>query len=261
METINIVIADDESIIRQGMVKLLNWEKMGFNIIGLASDGEQALSMIEEKPVDILITDIKMPFLEGLELIREVKNIKPELICLILTGYDEFIYAKKSLELGAYAYILKPVEPLELTRLLYKAKEKIKNRTDQEKYIQNLEAQLRNNENSSPKDKSNETIIQKITKYIDKNFCDPNISLYEVSKRAGYEPTYFSKLFKWEKGINFVNYLIDHRMQKAQELLRRKISPKDVCEMVGYENYSHFSTLFKKKVGKSPKQFLSTPDE
>jgi YesN/AraC family two-component response regulator len=256
MKVLKVVIADDESIIRRGMKNLLDWVTMGFEIVGLAADGEQAITMVEEKQADILITDIRMPFLEGIELIREVKNTRPEVICLIITGYNEFIYAKRSLEAGAYAYLLKPVDPMELTRLLYRAKEEIFNRLKQKEYIQKLEIQVRSDPKSLETKCKEETVVQQVIKYIEKNLCKPSMSLLEVSKYAGYEPTYFSKLFKQETGTNFVNHLITRRIEKAKRLLENsQYSAKDVCEMVGYENYSHFSNLFKKITGKSPSHY------
>jgi YesN/AraC family two-component response regulator len=240
------------------MKNLLDWAAMGFEIAGLAADGEQAITMVEEKQADILITDIRMPFLEGIELIREVKNTRPEIICLIITGYNEFIYAKRSLEAGAYAYLLKPVDLMELTRLLYRAKKEISGRLKQEEYVQKLEARVRSD--ADPKSletrHKEETVVQQVIKYIEKNLCKPSMSLLDVSKYAGYEPTYFSKLFKLETGTNFVNHLITRRIEKAKRLLENpQYNAKDVCEMVGYENYSHFSSLFKKVTGKSPSHY------
>lgn len=250
-----IVIADDESIIRNGLVNLLDWQKEGFTIVGMAENGAEALSLVETENADILITDIKMPILDGLELIREARNQKPDLICIILSGFDEFKYAQKSIEVGAFAYLLKPVDPEELLRLLYKAKAEIKKNLSYNAYLKNLPNDLEKKSPSAEHLKEN-SVMEKATDYIRKNFANSDISLFSVSQMTGYEPTYFSKLFKQENSISFIGFLIHLRIEEAKKLLASgHYSAKEVCEMVGYENYPYFSSLFKKKTGSSPNRF------
>jgi two-component system response regulator YesN len=103
-----VFIVDDEIIVREGIRNKIQWEKTPFNFLGEASDGEIALSMIQELKPDILITDIKMPFMDGLELSMIVKNIQPWIRIIILSGHDEFNYAKEAIKIGVDDYILKP---------------------------------------------------------------------------------------------------------------------------------------------------------
>ena len=108
----SVLVADDEKIGRQGVHFLLNQMDEELDIIE-AKNGKEALDYIENHHLDILLTDIKMPFLDGIELIKEAIKIQPELKIAIFSGYSDFDYAKKALSLGVLEYILKPVNPEE----------------------------------------------------------------------------------------------------------------------------------------------------
>ncbi|MCQ2981945.1 MAG: response regulator [Treponemataceae bacterium] len=104
----SVFIVDDEVIVREGIRSKIDWDNLPFTFAGEASDGELALSMIQEIKPDILITDIKMPFMDGLELAKNVKKMQPWIRIIILSGHDEFDYAKKAISIGVEDYILKP---------------------------------------------------------------------------------------------------------------------------------------------------------
>ena len=104
----SVFIVDDEVIVREGIRSKIDWDNTQFSFAGEAADGEIALSMIQDIKPDILITDIKMPFMDGLELSRMVKKLQPWVRIIILSGHDEFEYAKKAISIGVEDYILKP---------------------------------------------------------------------------------------------------------------------------------------------------------
>ena len=110
----SVFLVDDEPIVLEGIRSKIDWENNGFTFAGEATDGEIALSMIHEIKPDVLITDIKMPFMDGLELSKAVKNIQPWIKIIILSGHDEFDYAKKAISIGIEDYILKPFTPDEI---------------------------------------------------------------------------------------------------------------------------------------------------
>lgn len=114
----SILIVDDEPIEREGIRENLNWGQLGFDRVETAGDGRQALQMVEQAPPSILLTDIRMPFMDGLELCKAVRTISPETKVIILTGHDEFPYAQEAVRLGASDLILKPVTAGELSKIL-----------------------------------------------------------------------------------------------------------------------------------------------
>lgn len=140
----SVFIVDDEVIVRDGIRGKINWDHSQFSFSGEAGDGEIALSMIQDLKPDILITDIKMPFMDGLELSRMVKKLLPWTRIIILSGHDEFEYAKKAISIGVEDYILKPFTAEELLESMNRAAdalEKEKQRySDVEKMKQALES-------------------------------------------------------------------------------------------------------------------------
>lgn len=113
-----VVIADDEAIIRAGLRELIAWEELGMEIVYEAENGVRALSYLEQNEADVLITDIRMEEMNGLVLIEKAKQLYPRLHCVILTGYDDFVYTKKAIQLGIENYILKPIDENELMETL-----------------------------------------------------------------------------------------------------------------------------------------------
>ena len=117
---IKVFLVEDEIIIREGIRYNIDWEKEGLEFVGEASDGELAYPLIQKTKPDILITDIKMPFMDGLELSRLVKQEMPEVKIIILSGYDEFEYAREGIDIGITDYLLKPVSGARLLEAVKK---------------------------------------------------------------------------------------------------------------------------------------------
>jgi two-component system response regulator YesN len=118
---LKVLIADDEEAIRKGLKKIITSADIGLNIIGEASDGEIALEMAEKLKPDIMLIDINMPFLNGLDFLDKVNKLIPDAITIIISGYDEFEYARKALQLGVFDYILKPANRKKLIDTLHRA--------------------------------------------------------------------------------------------------------------------------------------------
>ncbi len=115
---IKVFLVDDEIVIREGIRNSFPWEESGYTLVGEAPDGEIALPMIRDAAPDILITDIRMPFMDGMQLCREVKRLMPWIGVIILSGYDDFNYARQAITLGVQEYLLKPISARELKEVL-----------------------------------------------------------------------------------------------------------------------------------------------
>ncbi len=133
---IKVLIADDEELFREGIVADVDWKKIGMNIVGLAEDGKQALDLVGQTAPDIIVTDIRMPYIDGLEFIQQAKTIQPDLFFIIISGHDEFEYAQKAISLGVREFLLKPLDEDDLELSLLKVKDEI---------IKNKKANLENN--------------------------------------------------------------------------------------------------------------------
>ena len=120
-----IVIADDEVALRQAMIKRIDWKTIGFEVIGEAENGVEALELVERLEPDLLLTDIKMPFISGINLARKVREIRPAMQIAFLSGYDDFSYAQQAIKYNIIKYLLKPISSKELTKELIDIKEKM----------------------------------------------------------------------------------------------------------------------------------------
>ncbi len=148
----NVFVVDDEPIVLEGIRSKIDWESSGFVFAGEAMDGEIALSMLHELKPDILITDIKMPFMDGLQLAAAVKRIQPWIKIIILSGHDEFDYAKKAISIGIEDYLLKPFTPAELLKSLNKAAGQIDKERKQLSDITKLKEELKSSETLKKKE-------------------------------------------------------------------------------------------------------------
>lgn len=134
---IKVLIADDEKRFRQYMENILDWNALGFELCGVAVNGEQAMELLEMKKPDIALLDINMPKMDGIELTEKLKALSPDTYVVFITGYSEFEYARKAVQLGVSEYLLKPFSREELGKVLLKLKESILRRKDNEKRHQN----------------------------------------------------------------------------------------------------------------------------
>ena len=119
------MIVDDEPIIRMGLKKIINWEEYGFEIVCEARDGEDALELLKEHSIDFVVSDIKMHKITGIELLRAIREMELDTLVLLLSGYDEFSYAQEGIRLGAFDYILKPLDSQKLKNILINVYKKL----------------------------------------------------------------------------------------------------------------------------------------
>lgn len=132
-EMFNVQIVDDEPIIRMGIEKMLNWNALGFEIVCMAQNGKQALEQLEVEKIDVIITDIEMPIMNGLDFIKEVRQQEASIgvasrEVVVLTAYEDFEYARTAIKYGIAEYVLKPVDIEEMTQILSRLKERLEER-------------------------------------------------------------------------------------------------------------------------------------
>ncbi len=140
---LKVLIADDEAIIRKGIADCINWSNYVAQLLRAARNGAEALATIRSMNPDVCLIDINMPVLNGLELMEKIRECSPQTVCIIISGYDNFSYAQKAIRLGAFDYILKPVDENELVRVIESAVEHIHQRESQRTRISSLENELK----------------------------------------------------------------------------------------------------------------------
>ncbi len=242
-----VLIADDEAMERNALSALLQ-EKLGHIAeVRTAKDGPTAVEIATLWKAEIVLMDIEMPGMNGIEASQRIKHLLPKAVIVFLTAYGVFEYAQEAIRLGVTDYILKPAEDSIVLEALGRAINSLeKPSAVSESMITPPSAQ--------PQDK-NGKIMQQVKAYLEKNYKQ-DISLESLAQTLDFSPFYFSKLFKQYFGVTFVEYLTDIRINIAKEILQDTAkSAKIIGEQVGYPNPNYFVKLFKKKTGMTPTEY------
>ena len=273
METIyRILIVDDEAIEREGVSFLLRKFSYPFEIF-TQNNGKNALEFLQETPVDILCTDIKMPFMDGLELCQEARKLYPDIFLVLLTAYGEFDYAKRAIHVRANEYLLKPVVVEEFRTVMDSLLQKLDSRREEQEHKRSLVNCYRNGSDAVRQQLMNTMMLQLDESpsrggNYDGNFLIRNaidiiireyasdLTVEEIAGRLNVSRSYLSALFKEETTISVMQYITLMRMNRAEHLLRNtSMKVNEIAEAVGYHDASYFGLQFKKLYGMSPAQF------
>lgn len=287
-----VLLADDEMIDLEGMKRFIPWSELELEVAAAVHNGFDACRVLERQPIDILVTDVHMPSMSGLELARKAQEQAAGIRIVFVSGYQDFHYVKEALTLKAYSYVLKPMDDAELTEVLRRVKEDLdKERAEREtaeKYrqlaslVQNentrflgrpqdgisaasLEsadgarpaAQLQEQMESPPETKPLKygKLIAQMSDYIQNNL-HRSLTLKEAACRFSFSPNYLGTVFKEETGRTFSEYVTAARMEKAGQLLQDPaVKIYEVAEEVGYRYMPYFSRQFKETFGMTPAEY------
>ena len=254
------VIVDDEEDIRYLIRYLVEKSGQKVEIAGEAEDARGGIDLCKKIKPQILFADIRMPGMEGLEMIGRIRQILPEIQSIIISGYDYFSYAQEAMWKGAAAYLLKPLDEALLEQALMKVKGILEQKKREGMHWRRMESELKKlrsrGEAVFPADLQvkNEP-IQKALCYIHDNY-HRDITLEEVAGVVFMNSAYFSALFKREMGQSFVVYTNGLRMKEAGRLLSEgELRAVEISHLLGFRDVSYFNRVFKKHYGKSPSEY------
>lgn len=243
-----VVVVEDETMARKGIILTIDWSALGCVVVGEAANGEEGAALVARLAPDIVVTDVRMPRMDGVEMITKLRAEGCTAKFIILTAYSDFKYAQSALRLGVSDYLLKPLKDGELEDV-------VRHIQGQE---QNREAQaaadapvLRLNPVKNTKNKYVEQAVQLIREHYRE---DINIST--VAGELEISEGYLSRVFKKETDYTFTSYLTLYRMKIAMNLLKDcRVKVYEVAEQVGYSDTAYFSAQFKKVTGISPSEY------
>ena len=237
-----LIVCDDELTIRQGLTAIIKNKYPKAEMIGSAANGFEAYQMILEHQPDVAIMDINMPGMSGLEVIEKSKSISPGTKFIILSGYDEFQYAQKAVQLQVFDYLLKPIDQNKLFLTIDRAL----NLSLQEDISDALE--------STPSELS---LGEDAVNYIYRNYRETDLSLSMLSKKLHVSSSYLSRVFKKETNMSFSEFLTKVRMETAITILMShpQYSTLKVSEEVGYKSQHYFCKVFRNYTGMTPTEY------
>lgn len=243
MEKLKVLLVDDEIMMREGFKQLFDWNAHDCEVIGEAADGMEAMNQIDSLLPDIVIMDINIPIMTGLEVIRVARLKYPEMAFVIVSGYDDFSYCQQAIRMKITDYILKPVNYEEFGNVIDNLKVALYEKRCDRKEVQN---------ESGGQDQK---MIYTMTKFIQQHMKE-DISLKYLADEFHLSGPYISQLFKNEIGVNFLAYLTNIRMEKAKKLLLTTDMPvTEIADEVGFHDYRVFSKVFKKAENATPSQY------
>ena len=236
-----LVIIDDEKKILDGVAEIFPWEQIGFEVTGTFTRASDALAFFRESPADVVMTDIRMPDMDGLELTRELKALSDseDLKIVIFSSYSEYVYMREALLLDVTDYLLKPVKYSDLLSCF----EKIR-----------LELDERRAPTPEREESYYEKIVSRVDKYLKENY--QKAALNEAAEIVGISAGYLSRIYKEYKGTGFMEMLGRIRMERAGELLMDPAYKSyEIAYLVGYDNPKNFTRAFKAYYQVTPRDY------
>ena len=247
-----VVIIDDEEVIIEGLKKVIDWEKYGCKVVATAYNAREGIKAVHEHHPDILFTDIKMPNLDGLTMVAGLKGEFPNMQIAVLTGYRDFEYAKRAVNIGVTRFLLKPSKMKELDETLTFMTQNIR--------------KLRGEADTPPKPAleeetgiaANNFIFQTAMNYIKQHYTE-KLTLTEVADHIHVSKWHLSKLLNKYTEKSFSELINQARVNKAKELLADPaMKIHQISEVLGFNDVTHFSKIFKKLQQISPNEYRNS---
>ena len=259
---IRLLIADDEKLEREALAELVQRRFEREVVLEVAENGRKAADTAVLWGADLILMDIEMPGMSGLDAARAVLAQRPSCRVIFVTAYSLFQYAHEAVHLGACDYLLKPVDPDELEASVRRAMRQI----ETERKLEELAAARPQPEQTETEEEAEDAgeesensqtalVMAHVRRYLEDNYMF-DLSLDSVGEILHISPAYLSAQFKKYQKMNFLDCLTELRINAAKELLADPFrSSAEVASMVGYEDASYFARAFKKRTGMTPTQY------
>ena len=256
---IRLLIADDEKLEREALADMVSRRFEHEVVLELAENGRKAADTAVLWGADLILMDIEMPGMSGLDAARAVLAQRPACRVIFVTAYSLFQYAHEAVHLGACDYLLKPVDPDELEASIRRAMRQIETERKLEALApvqpEPMEPAAPAAEPDDAENSQNALVMAHVRRYLEDNYMF-DISLDSVGEILHISPAYLSAQFKKYQKMNFLDCLTELRINAAKELLTDPFrSSAEVASMVGYEDASYFARAFKKRTGMTPTQY------
>lgn len=236
----DLIIIDDETELLEGLSEYFPWESLGFRVAGAFGDCRTALQYCRSRRVDVVLTDIRLPFFSGFDLIRKLKNMEHVPLFCVMSAYSDFEYAKQAIQFGVQDYLVKP-----------------SSFEDIEKVFINIRRTLDANTGANIPRQAfcDNPLVNKAMEIIEKKTS--SCTLNSIAEELDIHSSYLSRLFKEKIGENFQDYLVRKKMTLAAEMLVGKVGYRnnEIAAALGYQDAQNFCRIFRKHYGVSPQQY------
>ena len=253
---ISCLIVDDDKFERDGLRYMIEERRLPLHVADVRN-GKLALDLMNEERFDMVITDIKMPVMDGITFLEKAKELQPDAVYIIYSGYSDFHYAKKAISLRVMEFLVKPVSDEEFDKVMRHAVSQIQ---EQQSKAPRVSRSPLESTDISDDSAEQDGMIRDVKQYIRKNYAN-DLSVEAIAKSVYLSSAYLCTVFKKQTGTTLIRYLTSYRMEKAIQLLANPaLKTSEIARLVGYNNISYFNLLFKEHTGKTPGQFRKEQD-
>lgn len=239
---VDVLLVEDEKWVRVALRKVIERSSKPIQVVHEAGDGLAALDWLRSHDVDLVLTDIRMPVMDGITLLKEIRRCDYKCDVVIVSGHDDFAYAREALRHGAIDYLLKPVETEHIESCI--------------EHWQELRRGV-DSFNDEPKSYSphEQSAVERVVHHINTNQTYQMTSC-EAAELVHLNPSYFSKLFRNSMGMTFTDYMTNLRLEEAKRMLTvTSMRVNEIAERLGFTDIAYFSNTFKKKCGMTPSEY------
>ncbi|HUX22104.1 MAG TPA: response regulator [Spirochaetia bacterium] len=247
------LVVDDEEIVRRGFRTKIPWGELGFEFLEPCENGREALTVIGRERPDVVMTDICMPLVDGLEVAAHIADTYPEITVVVLSGYDDFEYARSAMRSRVVEYLLKPITSSELGVVVRRLKEGLDLGVARSANV----IEITDNASPFPVDFA-KAKVEEAQRYLERNFTSKRISVETACRDLAVSASYLSRLLRKHLGKTFIDLLTEKRIERAKELLSTSdLKTYSIADAVGLRDPHYFSTIFRKSTGVTPSEYRS----
>lgn len=250
-----VLVVEDDISSRIIYSKLKTWNECGFYIAKEANNGAEALEILNKEKFDLVFTDIKMPVMNGIELLKALKKDYKNIICVLVSSFDDFEYARQGLVLGAFDYLLKPIDTSKLKDTLLRVKEHLETNDKKissasvNKLVEELDLNM------------NDHLINRLVDFISNHLYE-EVALKDLADNLGYSKDYLGKAINQKIGMTFKDLFLRAKIVESKELLRTgNYKAYEISELLGFGSVDNFSRVFKNVTGMTLMKFKAGEDK
>ncbi|MDR3766488.1 MAG: response regulator [Butyricicoccus sp.] len=246
-----VLLVEDDAALRYMYTRMHAWQEQGFCLAAEAADGREALAKLDEECFDLIVTDIRMPFIDGLELLRALRQLQSNTPVILVSSYGEFEYAREGLVLGAFDYIVKPFQDSQLSEVLARAAAFLSSRGAEDSQFAIVRAAF--DQAGVPIEENGFT--QTLAAFLAAHLNEV-VTMEQAAEHLGLSKDYFGKTCKAQTGMTFGALYNCVRVEHAKCLLRDSTyRAGEISERLGFASPDYFTRIFKAQTGCTPSQY------